>query len=100
MERDFKGIWIPKEIWLNEDLTLEEKGFLVEINVLDNGNGCRVSDEYFSKFFQIQKNKCSEIINALEKKGFIEVWHTCEEGVECIEKYILIKLIRSGNNEI
>jgi len=38
MKRDFKGIWIPKEIWLNENLTLQEKVFLVEIESLDNEN--------------------------------------------------------------
>jgi len=36
MERNFKGIWIPKEIWLNEKLSLQEKVFLVEIASLDN----------------------------------------------------------------
>jgi hypothetical protein len=34
--RDFKGIWIPKEIWLSKDLTLQEKVFYVEIDSLDN----------------------------------------------------------------
>ena len=34
--RDFKGVWIPKEIWLNPDLTLVEKCLLVEIDSLDN----------------------------------------------------------------
>ena len=24
-QRQFKGIWIPKEIWLNKDLTFQEK---------------------------------------------------------------------------
>ncbi len=25
MEREFKGIWIPKEIWLNKTLSIQEK---------------------------------------------------------------------------
>lgn len=25
MERDFKGVWIPKEIWLDETLSTKEK---------------------------------------------------------------------------
>jgi len=25
MERDFKGVWIPKEVWLDENLTWMEK---------------------------------------------------------------------------
>ena len=34
-ERDFKGIWIPKEIWLSEQLSLVEKVLFVEIHSLD-----------------------------------------------------------------
>ena len=36
MDRNFKGIWIPKEIWLAEDLTMQEKVMLVEIDSLDD----------------------------------------------------------------
>ena len=39
-ERAFKGIWIPKEIWLSQDLTMQEKIMLVEIDSLDNESGC------------------------------------------------------------
>ena len=31
-QRQFKGIWIPKEIWLNKELTMQEKMILVEID--------------------------------------------------------------------
>ncbi len=37
--RDFKGIWIPKEIWLSDQLSLMEKILLVEIHSLDNERG-------------------------------------------------------------
>lgn len=39
MNRDFKGVWIPKEIWLSTELTLQEKVMLVEIDSLDNEDG-------------------------------------------------------------
>ena len=41
--RDFKGIWIPKEIWLSEQLSLMEKVLFVEIHSLDNEDGCYAS---------------------------------------------------------
>ena len=53
--RDFKGIWIPKEIWLNKNLKLIEKIFLVEIDSLDNEDGCYASNKYFAEFFGITK---------------------------------------------
>ena len=38
MERDFKGVWIPKEFYLNRDLSWAEKILLFEIDSLDNFN--------------------------------------------------------------
>ena len=69
MTRDFKGVWIPKEIWTNKNLNVMEKLFLVEIDSLDNNDGCFATNEYFSDFFRLSKNRCSEIIKNLEKKG-------------------------------
>jgi hypothetical protein len=41
MERDFKGVWIPKEIWLDERLNALEKIILTEIDSLDaTERGC------------------------------------------------------------
>ena len=65
--RDFKGIWIPKKIWLNKDLNVMEKLFLVEIDSLDNADGCFASNAHFSEFFGLSKNRCSEIIKSLER---------------------------------
>lgn len=72
MKRDFKGIWIPSEIWLNENLTVMEKLFLVEIDSLDNDKGCFASNKYFSDFFGISKGRCSQIIKSLEEKKLIK----------------------------
>ena len=66
MEREFKGVWIPKEIWLNKELTIQEKSFIAEIDSLDNDEGCFASNDYFSNFFGLSKNRCSEIIKSLE----------------------------------
>jgi hypothetical protein len=73
LTREFKGVWIPKEIWLTKKLTLQEKVFLVEIDSLNNENGCYASNDYFSEFFGLSKNRCSEIINSLAAKQFITI---------------------------
>jgi len=92
VERDFKGIWIPKEIWLNTHLTMNEKLFLVEIDSLDNEKGCFASNDYFAEFFGLSKNRCSEIIKSLEKKGFLSVSYKYKVGTKAIESRI-IKLL-------
>lgn len=71
--RAFKGIWIPAEIWLNERLSVMEKLFLVEIDSLDNDEGCRASNAHFSDFFNISKGRCTQIIKGLEAKNLIAV---------------------------
>ncbi|QUH28244.1 helix-turn-helix domain-containing protein [Vallitalea guaymasensis] len=87
MERDFKGIWIPKEIWLSQSLTTQEKLFLVEIDSLDNNGGCYAMNEHFSNFFKLSKNRCSEVIKSLETKGFIKI-NYIKEGKQIIKRVI------------
>ncbi len=86
MKREFKGVWIPAEIWLNENLTIMEKLFLVEIGSLNGEKGCYASNEHFSKFFTLSKNRCSEIIKSLESKGLITINYEYEENKKVIKK--------------
>ena len=70
-KRKTKGIWIPIEIWEHKDLTLQEKVFIAEIDSLDNDHGCWASNEYFSKHFDLSKNRVSAVISSLVDKGFL-----------------------------
>lgn len=72
-ERDFKGVWIPKEIWLSPNLSLTEKALFVEISSLDNERGCFASNQYFADFFGLSDRQIRTHIGTLEKKGFISV---------------------------
>ena len=78
MNRDFKGVWIPKEIWLDENLTWMEKLLLVEIDSLDAEKGCFASNDYFAKFFQLSKSRISDIIGQLVSKGYITTFFLYE----------------------
>jgi len=70
--RDFKGIWIPKKIWLNTDLSIIEKVLLVEIDSLDNSErGCFASNEYLATFVQLSEGRVANIISDLKKRKFI-----------------------------
>ena len=92
MERAFKGVWIPKEIWLSKNLTLQEKIFLVEIDSLDNCNGCFASNDHFAIFFNLSKNRCSEILKSLKKKGYVDIEYIYKENSkEILKRIITIK---------
>lgn len=73
MNRDFKGVWIPKEIYLNKDLSWTEKILLIEIDSLDNDTekGCFASNLYLAEFLGISEGTCANIISDLKKKGYI-----------------------------
>ncbi len=87
--RAFKGVWIPKEIWENKELSWMEKLFLTEINSLDNDNGCFASNNYFASFFDLSKGRCSQIIKSLEEKKYINIKYTYKKNTNEIEKRII-----------
>lgn len=71
-ERDFKGVWIPKEIWSNTELTLIEKIILVEIDSLDvNEEGCYASNKYLADFCNCTETTISTSINKLIKMEYL-----------------------------
>ena len=70
---DFKGVWIPAEVWQIEDLLLIEKVFLCQIQSLCNDDGCFASNSYFAKFFGVSNSRCTQIIKKLEEQKYISV---------------------------
>ena len=89
VSRDFKGIWIPKEIWLDKNLTIQEKVFLAEIDSLEGENGCFASNAYFAEFFGMTKDRVKQIISSLVEKGYITNQLIYKEGTKQVEKRIL-----------
>lgn len=71
--RDFKGVWIPKEIWLNSELSALDKIIYAEIDSLDGENGCTASNEYLATFCDCSVTKVSLAISKLIEMGFIYV---------------------------
>jgi hypothetical protein len=71
--RDFKGIWIPKDIWESDQLSIMEKVLFVEIHSLDNEHGCYASNPYFSEFFHVSERQIQTYIALLKTKGFVTV---------------------------
>ncbi len=89
MPRDFKGIWIPRELWFDKNLTTQEKLFYLEIDSLDMDNGCFASNPYFSEFFGISTTRVSIVINSLVKKGYVNSVIEYKKGTKQILKRVL-----------
>src|SRR5436189_165018 len=90
--RDFKGIWIPKEIWLSEQLSLMEKVLFVEIHSLDNERGCFASNRYFAQFFGVSDRQIRTYLASLKEHGFITITieNRNERVIHTTERYARI----------
>lgn len=97
MDRDFKGVWIPKEIWLSKDLSVQEKVLLVEINSLSKTeNGCFASNEYFADFIGLSKERTRKLISSLVDKGYITSSIEYKKGTREVDKRWLKATIPYG----
>lgn len=68
LNHEFKGVWIPASIWLNNDLSLQEKMLLVKI---DSFKECFASNQYLADFMGLSVPRVKAIIGNLRKLGFI-----------------------------
>lgn len=93
--RDFKGVWIDEEIWLDHNLTWMEKLMITEINSLDNDKGCWASNNYLAGFFNLSASRISQIINNLIKKCYISVTYNYRKNSKEIESRVL-RILKGG----
>lgn len=73
--REFKGVWIPKRVFLDERLNAIEKIILIEIDSLDaeDSEGCYASNEYLANFCKCSMTKVSTSISKLINLGYLYV---------------------------
>lgn len=98
ISRGFKGIWIPRDLWISKDLSIQDKVFLAEIHSLDNDEGCIASNKYFANFFGLSKSSVSRIVSTLKKKGYVSVRLIKNKDTKEVEKRI-IKVIKYGDTK-
>ena len=72
-DRDFKGVFIPKEIWITSELTAMEKVMWAEINSLDREFGCIANNRNFQDIFQLSERQVREYIKRLKDKDLVSV---------------------------
>ena len=71
-KRNFKGVWIPKRIWLDPNLTWLETCVLGEISSLsDEKEGCTASNAYFAAMFDVSIPRMANIISELHIDGYL-----------------------------
>ena len=71
--RSFRGVWIPRWLYLNRDLSWVEKLLVLEVYSLDRGDGCFASNEYLSNFLGVSVGTIANAIGKLKANGFLSI---------------------------
>lgn len=88
--RDFKGIWFPASLYLNTELTWNEKVVMLEINSLcKHGKSCFRTNTYWSKFLGVSERTVTNILSNLANNGYIERNYTYVKDSKQIENRYL-----------
>lgn len=95
--KEFKGVWIPYEIFINKKLTDKEKTIYSMILTLSKTKECIMSNSYISSMLNISKVRSSRLINSLRDKGYIKVKIEYKENSKEIQKRILTPINKCVN---
>jgi len=73
LNRDFKGIWIPRQIWTAKELSCQEKCLWAEIHSLHDREmgGCYASNQYLSEFCGVKERRLQEMISKMKSLGWL-----------------------------
>ena len=73
-KQKLKGLWIPAEILLNNDLSDKEKIILSMILYLSDETGsCFASNKYIASIVNVTSDRVSKIVSSLKDKGNVDV---------------------------
>jgi hypothetical protein len=88
-KREFLGVWIPKDIYLNKDLSWMEKIILIEVTSFSENGKCFATNQYFAEFLGISASRVRHIIADLIRKGYLKSKIIYKKNSKQVEKRIL-----------
>lgn len=95
-KREFKGIWIPSQIWLDERLNALDKIIFAEIDSYSNSDkGCFAGNDYLASFCQCSESKISKTISKLIELGYVE--RISFDGRQRVLQSCLVKFTRQND---
>lgn len=79
---NFKGVRFPKNLWLDTNISLIEKGILVVVKNLDKGDDhCWATNNYLAEFFQCNPRTIIRAIWHLKELWYVEETEWWKTGV-------------------
>ncbi len=93
-----RGLWIPAEILLNEELTDKEKLILAMILYLsEETRSCFASNKYIANIVKITADRVSKIISSLREKNYIKVKLKYKTDSREIEERQILPIVENIN---
>ena len=93
-----KGLWIPAEILLNEDLSDKEKIIVSMILYLsEERKSCFASNKYIANIVNVTHERVSKIISALKDKGYVSVKLKYKKDSKEIEERQITPIVKNIN---
>lgn len=77
----FKGLWMPKEIIIDNRINWIEKGLATVIFNLDHGDGVTVSNEVLERLLCIKNRQVKALLSKLKGFGYINIDYEGEDRV-------------------
>ena len=97
-KQKLKGIWIPVQILLDENLSDKEKIILSIILYLSKETGsCFASNQYIATIVKVTPNRVSRIISSLKNKKYIQVILKYKKESKEIEQRQIIPIVQMNN---
>ena len=93
-----KGLWIPAEILLNENLSDKEKIILAIILYLsEETKSCFASNKYIANIVKVTHERVSKIISSLKDKGYVNIKLKYKTDSKEIEERQIIPIVENIN---
>ena len=97
-KQKLKGLWIPAEILLNNDLSDKEKIILSMILYLSDETGsCFASNKYIASIVNVTSDRVSKIVSSLKDKGYVDVNLKYKIDTKEIEERQIIPILERTN---
>ncbi len=97
-KQKLKGLWIPVEILLNEELSDKEKIILSMILYLSDETGsCFASNKYIASIVNVTSDRVSKIISSLKDKTYIKVNLKYKKDSKEIEERQITPIVENIN---
>lgn len=89
-DRDFKGIWVPRKLYLSGVFSPNEKFVLLEIYSLSKKNECYANNKHFADFVGLKENTIQKMMLEFERAGYIKRIFEYKENSKEIKNRIII----------